>query len=119
MKLINNFLCGVQAASFAEALSLVDAGGLDRSKVLSILTAGAPGSLILKRMAEKIEANDFAPVFALRWMAKDISYAIRCASEMDLTLPTASAALTDFQHAIAQGHGDEDFAAIARTPGSS
>jgi 3-hydroxyisobutyrate dehydrogenase len=119
MKLINNFLCGVQAASFAEALSLVDAGGLDRSKVLSILTAGAPGSLILKRMAEKIEANDFAPVFALRWMAKDISYAIRCASEMELTLPTASAALTDFQHAIAQGHGDEDFAAIARTPGPS
>ena len=31
MKLINNFMCGVQAASFAEALALIDAGQLDRA----------------------------------------------------------------------------------------
>jgi 3-hydroxyisobutyrate dehydrogenase len=115
MKLINNFLCGVQAASFAEALSLMKAGGLDRSKVLSILTAGAPGSTIVKRVAEKIEADNFEPVFALRWMAKDISYAIQGAAEKGLSLPTATAALGEFQQAIAQGHGDEDFAAVART----
>jgi len=117
MKLVNNFLCGVQAASFAEALSLVQAGGVDRRKVLSILSAGAPGSMILKRMAEKVETNDFAPVFALRWMAKDIRYAIRSASEQKLTLPTASAALADFLQAIADGHGDEDFAGIVKTSG--
>src|SRR5579864_5173741 len=29
LKLINNFICGVQAASFAEALSLIHRGGLD------------------------------------------------------------------------------------------
>src|SRR5208283_5707252 len=50
MKLVNNFLCGVQAASFAEALALIDAGGLDRAKAMSILTGGAPGSGIVKRM---------------------------------------------------------------------
>jgi 3-hydroxyisobutyrate dehydrogenase len=115
MKLVNNFLCGVQAASFAEALSLAEAGGLDRSKATALLTAGAPGSLIVKRMAEKIGANDFAPVFALRWMAKDISYAIKGAAEKGLTLPTAEAALKDFQQAIARGLGDEDFAAVARS----
>jgi 3-hydroxyisobutyrate dehydrogenase len=119
MKLINNFLCGVQAASFAEALSLVEAGGLDRSKVLSILTAGAPGSMIFKRVAEKVEANDFAPVFALRWMAKDIAYAMQSATGEGLSLPTAAAALAKFQLAIARGHGDEDFAAVARIPRSS
>jgi 3-hydroxyisobutyrate dehydrogenase len=118
MKLINNFLCGVQAASFAEAVSLVEAGGLDRGKVLSILTAGAPGSMILKRIAEKIEADDFAPVFALRWMAKDLLYAIRGATEKGLSLPTAEAALTEFQKAISKGYGDDDFAAVARAAGS-
>jgi 3-hydroxyisobutyrate dehydrogenase len=117
MKLINNFLCGVQAASFAEALSLAKAGGLDRGKVLSILTAGAPGSTIVKRVAEKIEADNFEPVFALCWMAKDISYAIQGAAENGLSLPTAAAALGEFQQAIARGHGDEDFAAVARTNG--
>ncbi len=116
MKLINNFLCGVQAASLAEALSLIEAGGLDRSQALSILTAGAPGSMIFKRIAEKVQANDFAPVFALRWMAKDIAYAIQGASQKGLSLPTAAAALAEFQQAIARGLGDEDFAAMARIP---
>src|SRR5580700_7455000 len=76
MKLVNNFLCGVQAASFAEALSLMEAGGLDREKAVSILTAGAPGSGIVKRVAERVAANDFTPNFGLRWMAKDLAYAI-------------------------------------------
>jgi 3-hydroxyisobutyrate dehydrogenase len=75
MKLVNNFICGVQAASFAEALKLTDAGGLNRIKALSILTNGAPGSRIVKRVAERLPANDFTPNFMLRWMAKDLSYA--------------------------------------------
>jgi 3-hydroxyisobutyrate dehydrogenase len=53
MKLINNFVCGVQAASFAEAVSMIDAGGLDRAKAVSILTGGAPGSAIVKRMTSR------------------------------------------------------------------
>jgi len=115
MKLINNFLCGVQAASFAEALSLINAGGLDRAKATAILTEGAPGSGIVKRMAERIAANDFSPNFALRWMAKDLSYALKGASEKGVSLPIAAAALSTFQQAIAQGHGDEDFSAVTKS----
>jgi len=115
MKLVNNFLCGVQAASFGEALSLAEAGGLDRAKAIAILTAGAPGSGIVKRVAERIESNDFTPVFALQWMAKDISYAIESASKKGVSLPTAAAALSEFKAAIADGRGSEDFSAIART----
>jgi 3-hydroxyisobutyrate dehydrogenase len=116
MKLINNFLCGVQAASFAEALSLIDAGKLDRVRAVSILTAGAPGSGILKRMAERVAANDFNPNFALRWMAKDLAYAINSASGNGLSLQTGSGALSVFQNAIADGHGDEDFSAVTKSP---
>ncbi len=116
MKLINNFLCGVQAASFAEALSLIDAGGLDRDKALSILTGGAPGSGIVKRVAERSAANDFAPNFALRWMAKDLAYALDSASRRGVSLPIAATALAAFQKAIADGHGDEDFSAVTKLP---
>jgi 3-hydroxyisobutyrate dehydrogenase len=114
MKLVNNFVCGVQAASFAEAVSMVDAGGLDRAKAMSILTGGAPGSGIVKRVAERIAANDFAPNFALRWMAKDLAYALRAASTQGISLQTAAAALAVFQQAIAEGYGDEDFSAVSR-----
>jgi 3-hydroxyisobutyrate dehydrogenase len=115
MKLINNFVCGVQAASFAEAMSMVDAGGLDRAQAASILTGGAPGSGIVRRVAERIAANDFTPNFALRWMAKDLAYALRDASTKGISLQTAAAALALFEQAVAEGHGDEDFSAISKT----
>ena len=115
MKLVNNFVCGVQAASFAEALSLIDAGGLDRDKAVSILTGGAPGSGIVKRVADRVAANDFTPNFGLRWMAKDLAYAIGTASARGIPLRTAAAALSIFRDAIAEGHGDEDFSAVAKS----
>ena len=115
MKLVNNFVCGVQAASFAEAVSMIDAGGLDRAKAISILTGGAPGSGIVKRVAERIAGNDYTPNFALRWMAKDLGYAVKEASAEGISLQTAAAALAVFQQAIAEGHGDEDFSAISKS----
>ena len=38
LKLVNNFLCGVQAASLAEAIALIEKSGLDRTKALEVLT---------------------------------------------------------------------------------
>jgi 3-hydroxyisobutyrate dehydrogenase len=116
MKLVNNFLCGIQAASFAEALALAQAGGLDREKAISILTSGAPGSGIVKRIAERIASQDFAPAFATRWMSKDIDYALQAASAEGLSLPVACAALASFRRAVADGLGDQDFAAITKLP---
>jgi 3-hydroxyisobutyrate dehydrogenase len=115
MKLINNFLCGVQAASMAEALAMIDNGKLDRGKALSILTSGAPGSGIVKRVSDKIVSQDFTPNFALRWMAKDILYSIKEAASQKTSLQTAAAALSIFQRAISEGHGDEDFSAVTKT----
>ena len=114
MKLINNFLCGVQAASFAEASALINAGGLDHGKAVSILTAGAPGSGIVKRVAEREAANNFDPNFLLRLMAKDLGYAAEVGSQQGVSLQTATTALGIFKEAIAKGHGEEDFSAVVK-----
>jgi 3-hydroxyisobutyrate dehydrogenase len=114
LKLINNFMCGVQAASFAEAVSLIEAGGLDRAKAEAVLTSGAPGSGIVKRAAASAAAHDFTPNFRLRLMAKDLGYAIDEASHRGLQLQTASSALALFKQAIVKGHGDEDFSAVVK-----
>ncbi len=47
LKLVNNFLCGVQVASLAEALAWIERSGLDRDKALAFLKSGAPGSPLL------------------------------------------------------------------------
>jgi 3-hydroxyisobutyrate dehydrogenase len=114
MKLVNNFVCGVQAASLAEALRFIEATSLDRTKALSILTGGAPGSGIVKRVADHVASNDYSPNFALRWMAKDLSYALQEASARRLALKTVSAAQSIFETAIDEGYGDEDFSAVSK-----
>ncbi|HEY7615238.1 MAG TPA: NAD(P)-dependent oxidoreductase [Terriglobales bacterium] len=115
MKLINNFMSGVQAASFAEAAALVDAGGIDREKAWSILSNGAPGSLMVKTISSRAAAADTTVNFALRLMAKDLKYATEEATERGLALHTAASALAVFEQAIAKGHGDEDLSAVVKS----
>jgi len=114
MKLINNFACGVQAASFAEAMAMIKASGLDPAKAVSILTEGAPGSGILKRVATRAAAEDFTPNFSARLMTKDLAYVVNEASARGLRLQTASSALEVFKQAIAAGYGDEDFSVVTK-----
>ena len=112
LKLINNFVCGVQVASLAEAMAMIERSGLDRARALEILTAGAPGSPLVKTVAGRMTAPDFAPNFLLRLMAKDLGYAIQEGGKLSVELLTAAAALQEFQRAIAAGHGQKDIAAV-------
>jgi 3-hydroxyisobutyrate dehydrogenase len=115
LKLINNFLCGVQAASFAEAVAMISAGGLDANKSLAVLTGGAPGSPLVKTISARAAANDPDPNFVLRLMAKDLGYALDEAKRSGVTSETAAAALAVFKHAIAKGHGEEDISAVVKS----
>jgi 3-hydroxyisobutyrate dehydrogenase len=112
IKLINNFVCGVQIAALAEALAMIERSGLDRAKALEVLTGGAPGSPLVRTVAARMTAPDFTPNFLLRLMAKDIGYAIHEGGKLSVELVTAKAALEDFQKAIAAGHGEKDIAAV-------
>jgi 3-hydroxyisobutyrate dehydrogenase len=112
IKLINNFVCGVQVAALAEALAMIERSGLDRAKALEILTHGAPGSPLVRTVAGRMTAPDFTPNFLLRLMAKDIGYAIQEGGKLSVELVTAKAAREDFQKAIAAGLGEKDIAAI-------
>ena len=112
VKLINNFVCGVQIAALAEAMAMIERSGLDRAKALEILTAGAPGSPLVKAVSARMTAPDYTPNFLLKLMAKDLGYAIQEGSKLSVELVTATAALTDFQRAIASGHAEKDIAAI-------
>jgi len=112
VKLINNFVCGVQLASLAEAVAMIEHSGLNRTRALEVLTSGAPGSPIVKTVATRMTTPDFTPNFLLRLMAKDLGYAIQEGGKLSVELATARAALGDFQTAIAAGHGEQDIAAV-------
>ena len=112
LKLINNFVCGVQVAALAEAVAMIERSGLDRAKALEVLTNGAPGSPLVKAVSARMTTPDCAPNFLLRLMAKDLNYAIREGKNLSVELVTAAAALAAFQRGIAAGHGEKDIAAV-------
>jgi 3-hydroxyisobutyrate dehydrogenase len=114
LKLINNFICGVQAASFAEAMSLIRLSGLNRDKSISVLSNSALASPLIKRMLSAMAADDFTPNFPLKLMTKDIGYAINEAAKYGLPLQTAAPALEVFKYSVGQGLGDQDFSAVVK-----
>jgi 3-hydroxyisobutyrate dehydrogenase len=112
MKLINNFLCGVQAASLAEGLVWIERSGLDPQKALSLLNAGAPGSPLLKALGERMLHRNYSVNFLLKLLAKDMNYAQAEAATCQLSLQTAEGAQRLFENAIAAGHGEQDMASV-------
>jgi 3-hydroxyisobutyrate dehydrogenase len=112
IKLINNFVCGVQVAALAEALTMIERSGLDRARALEVLANGAPGSPLFKAVSVRMTTPDFTPNFLLKLMAKDLGYAIQEGGKLSVELITATAALEEFQRAIAAGHADKDISAV-------
>jgi 3-hydroxyisobutyrate dehydrogenase len=112
MKLINNFLCGVQVASLAEGLTWIERSGLDRDKALSILKAGAPGSPLLAAISARMASQTYTVNFLLKLMTKDLLYAQNEASQYNVDLKTAEVARSLFENAIEQGFGDKDMASV-------
>ena len=112
MKLINNFLCGVQVASLAEGLAWIERSGLDREKALSVLKSGAPGSPLLGAISARMVSKNYAVNFLLTLMTKDLLYAQNEAARNNVVLRTAEAARGLFEVANEQGFGSEDMASV-------
>ena len=114
IKLINNFICGVQAAALAEGLALLERSGLDPEKAVPMLANGPGGSPLVKILCQRHGAADYTPNFQLHLMAKDIAYALAEGKHHGLTLQTATAALYRFTQAAKAGLGNEDMAALLK-----
>jgi 3-hydroxyisobutyrate dehydrogenase len=112
LKLINNFLCGVQIASLAEGLAWIERSGLDREKALAFLKTGAGGSPLIGAISERMVNQNYAVNFLLRLMAKDLQYAENEAERCNVDLTTAEAARGLFEVAIAKGLGEADMSSV-------
>jgi len=114
VKLINNFLCGVQAASLAEAIAVIERSELDRDRTVQAIVNGSPGSPVMKTLASRILADDFSPNFYLHLLVKDMGYAIAEGESRGVPMKTAATALEVLRGAMAHGDGDRDMAAVVQ-----
>ncbi len=112
LKLVNNFLCGVQAAALAEAVALIERAGLDVDVAAQVLVNGAPGSPLVKTVLPRMIAREYAPNFHLALMGKDLGYALSEGERHGVKLSSARAALSVFERAAEAGLGTQDFSAV-------
>lgn len=112
MKLINNFLCGVQVASLAEGMAWIERSGLDREQALTVLKNGAPGSPLLGTMSARMTEATYDVQFLLSLMGKDLHYAHLDAATLGVELRTAKTAEERFNEAAKAGYADKDMSAV-------
>ena len=112
MKLINNFLCGVQVASLAEAMAMAERSGLDVRQAAAVLGAGSPGSPLVKMVAQRMLDRAYEPNFFVPLMAKDLAYAREAFGRAGFELKSAEVAREAFLAAERAGFGEKDIASI-------
>ena len=114
MKLVVNLMIAQTSAMLSEALTLGRKGGLDWKDMWQVLGASAVASPILKAKAVQLSQRDFTPTFTVEQMLKDLGLILDAAAASNVPLPQTAMTQQLMRSAIAQGDGQQDYAAIIK-----
>jgi len=112
MKLINNFLCGVQIASLAEGLVWLERSGIDRHKALAILKNGAPGKSSPGKYLNPHGQPRLQCEFLLKLMSKICNTRTRLLRRTVSSWTTAANARDLFESAARLGFAEQDMSSV-------
>lgn len=119
-KLCNNLLAGVHMAALSESVAIARREGLDPERLLEVLRNGTGDSRVLRMrfpvpgvLAEAPASNDFAPLFPVDLITKDLGLAVETARSHELATPTADVALERYRLAQQRDLGDRDYSVVA------
>jgi 3-hydroxyisobutyrate dehydrogenase len=113
MKLVVNTLLGVGMQAIAEAVVLGEKSGLDRRRLLEVLSKTAVVAPAHVGKLTKAMENDYRPQFAVGLMNKDFRLILETAAAVHAPMPTAAAAFS-INAAEFADHPDNDFSAVIR-----
>ncbi|MHB1208425.1 MAG: NAD(P)-dependent oxidoreductase [Acidimicrobiales bacterium] len=114
-KAINQVILAGTYLAVAEGVTLALKAGLDTERVVGALAGGAAGSWVLQNRSGRMIDDQYPIGFKLALHRKDLSIALELARDVGAVLPVTSLAATFEDGLIAQGHGDEDNSALARS----
>ncbi len=82
------------------------------SAATNVLLNGAPGSPLVKTLAQRMTSRDYSINFVLKLMLKDLQYATHEAQSHALNLETGRSAIKLFEEACRHGEEDQDMSAV-------
>jgi 3-hydroxyisobutyrate dehydrogenase len=113
MKLVVNTLLGVGMQAIAEAVVLGEKAGLDRERLLEVLSKTAVIAPAHLGKLARTAVNDYSPQFPLRLMNKDFQLILEAAAQEHLLMPATEAAFRVNSDELAN-NDEEDFSAVLR-----
>jgi 2-hydroxy-3-oxopropionate reductase len=112
VKAANQLIVAGTIGLVAEALTLLDAQGVDLKPAVEVLSGGLAGSAVLDRKSPAMLRHEFAPGFRIDLHHKDLGIALGSARESGVPLPLGAVVAQLMAAARAQGHGDLDHSAL-------
>lgn len=113
MKLVVNTLLGVGMQAIAEAVVLGEKAGLDRERLLEVLSKTAVIAPAHVGKLARVATNDYSPQFPLRLMNKDFQLILQAAAQEHVPMPVTEAAFRVNADELAHSE-EEDFSAVLR-----
>ncbi len=113
-KLLTNTMGAIHAAALAESVVAVEAAGVDPDAFLKVAAGSAGNSTVLGLKGRPMFERDFTPLFKLEHMLKDVRHCLDEARALGVELRLGSMVEPLYAKAAAEGHGEEDFAAVIR-----
>lgn len=114
VKLTGNFLIASAMEAMAEALTLAEKNGLERSKVIDMFGQTSFACPIYQNYGKVIAEERYTPAgFLLSLGLKDVDLVLQTAESAKMPMPFASLLHDRFLTAIAKGRGDMDWSALA------
>jgi 3-hydroxyisobutyrate dehydrogenase len=111
MKLVVNTLLGIGMQAIAEAVALGEKAGLDRNRLLNVLSETAVVAPAHVGKLERAMRRDYSPQFPIRLMNKDFGLILNLAAAVGARMPAAGAAFEINARQSDEG-AEQDFSAV-------
>jgi 3-hydroxyisobutyrate dehydrogenase-like beta-hydroxyacid dehydrogenase len=113
MKLVANTLLGVGMQAIAESVALGQKEGLDRHRLLDVLSHTAVIAPAHLGKLPRADAGDYSPQFAIGLMNKDFGLVLETAAAAKVPMPATAAAFQMNVAEFSEGK-EEDFSAVIK-----
>ena len=116
MKLIHQTLVAGHAVAVAEAMGLCLETGANIEAFFDIVTGGTgfAYSRYFENRVPRMRADDFSPLFMLKFLLKDIRLAREMIDDPEAKYPGLSANVKAFEDSVDAGWGADDFSAVMK-----
>ena len=111
MKLVVNALLGIGMQAIAEAVALGEKAGLDRNRLLDVLSQTAVVAPAHAGKLQRAKKSDYSPQFPIRLMNKDFGLIFDLANAVGARMPAAGAAFEINARQSEEGP-EQDFSAV-------